>query len=128
MQIPVFLNFFEKTGTSMDSILGKFTATGYMVTAICGIAVLILAHYLLKKLAIYNKVKATLSGLWQGSHLAERREKRTALHRLYPGHLAELFPALLSHLPVLRINQPSQSDVRTGDIHRGQHSGNRTNT
>ena len=66
MQIPVFLNFFDKTGTSMDSILGNFTATGYLVTAICGIAVLFLAHMLLKKLAIYNKVKATLSGLWQG--------------------------------------------------------------
>ena len=66
MQIPVFLNFFDKTGTSMDSILGNFTVTGYLVTAICGIAVLFLAHMLLKKLAIYNKVKATLSGLWQG--------------------------------------------------------------
>lgn len=66
MQIPVFLNFFDKTGTSMDSILGKFTATGYFVTVVCGIAVLILLHFLLKKLAIYNKVKATLSGLWQG--------------------------------------------------------------
>ena len=66
MQIPVFLNFFDKTGTSMDSILGNFTAPGYLVTAICGIAVLFLAHMLLKKLAIYNKVKATLSGLWQG--------------------------------------------------------------
>ncbi len=66
MQIPVFLNFFDKTGTSMDGILCNFTATGYLVTAICGIAVLILAHVLLKKLAIYNKVKATLSGLWQG--------------------------------------------------------------
>jgi hypothetical protein len=38
MQIPVFLNFFEKTGTSMDSLLCQFTATGYIVTAICGIA------------------------------------------------------------------------------------------
>ena len=66
MQIPVFLNFFEKTGTSMDSLFCQFTATGYIVTAICGIAVLILAHYLLKRLAIYNKVKATLGGLWQG--------------------------------------------------------------
>lgn len=66
MQIPVFLNFFDKTGTSMDSILGRFTATGYFVTAVCGIAVLILLHFLLKKLSIYNKVKATLNGLWQG--------------------------------------------------------------
>ena len=66
MQIPVFLNFFRTTGTSMDSLLRQFTATGYFVTAVCGVAVLILLHFLLKKLAIYNKVKATLSGLWQG--------------------------------------------------------------
>lgn len=66
MQIPVFLNFFDKTGTSMDSILRQFSPTGYLVTAICGVAVIILLHFLLKKLAIYNKVKATLNGLWQG--------------------------------------------------------------
>lgn len=66
MQIPVFLNFFDKTGTSMDSVLRQFSPTGYLVTAICGVAVLILLHFLLKKLAIYNKVKATLNGLWQG--------------------------------------------------------------
>ena len=66
LQIPVFLNFFDKTGTSMEGILRQFTATGYLVTAICGIAVIILLHFLLKKLAIYNKVKATLQGLWQG--------------------------------------------------------------
>ena len=65
-QIPVFLNFFDKTGTSIDSIFRQFTATGYLVTGICGIAVIILLYFLLKKLAIYNKVKATLTGLWQG--------------------------------------------------------------
>lgn len=66
MQIPVFLNFFNTTGTSLDGILSKFSATGYLVCGICGIAVLILLHVLLKKLSIYNKVKATLGGLWQG--------------------------------------------------------------
>ena len=66
MQIPVFLNFFDKTGTSMDSILHQFSATGYIVTAICGLAVVVLLHFLLRKLSIYNKVKATLHGLWQG--------------------------------------------------------------
>lgn len=66
LQIPVFLNFFDKTGTSMDSIMHQFTATGYLVTAICGIAILVLLHFLLKKLSIYNKVKATFHSLWQG--------------------------------------------------------------
>ncbi len=66
LQIPVFLNFFDKTGTSMEGILRQFTAMGYLVTAICGVAVVGLLHILLKKLAIYNKVRATLHGLWQG--------------------------------------------------------------
>ena len=53
--------------------------------------------------------------------LRQGREERTPLHRLYPGHLAELFPALLPHIPVLRINQPPEPDVRTGYLHRGKH-------
>lgn len=65
-QMSVFGTFFEKTGTSMDSLLHQFSWAGYLVTAICGAAVLWLAHVLLKRLSIYNKVKATLSGIWQG--------------------------------------------------------------
>ena len=66
LQIPVFLNFFDKTGTSMEGIFRQFTATGYLVTIVCAIAIIALLYFLLKKLAIYNKVKATLCGLWQG--------------------------------------------------------------
>ena len=36
------------------------------MSAICALAVLILLHFLLKKLSFYNKVKATLGGIWQG--------------------------------------------------------------
>ena len=66
MQMSMFSTFFSKTGTSMDSILGKFSATGYLVTAACAVAALLLLHILLKKLSIYNKVKATVGGIWQG--------------------------------------------------------------
>ncbi|MDO4160554.1 MAG: lysylphosphatidylglycerol synthase transmembrane domain-containing protein [Prevotellaceae bacterium] len=66
LQMGVFTTFFTKTGTSLDSILNRFSTTGYIVTAICAVAVLFLLHFLLKKLAIYNKVKATLGGIWQG--------------------------------------------------------------
>lgn len=65
-QMSVFGTFFQKTGTSLDTILHKFSATGYVVTAICAIAAVILLHYLLKKLSIYNKVKTTLTGICQG--------------------------------------------------------------
>ena len=50
MQMRVFSTFFSKTGTSMDSVLGKFSTTGYLVTAACAVAALLLLHILLKKL------------------------------------------------------------------------------
>ena len=65
-QMSIFGTFFEKTGTSLDSILHRFSLAGYLVTFVCGIAVLLLLHLLLKRLYIYNKVKATLSGIWEG--------------------------------------------------------------
>lgn len=65
-QMRIFGRFFQSTGTSLDSNLRSFSATGYIVTAVCAVAILVLLHFLLKRLAIYNKVKATLSGIWQG--------------------------------------------------------------
>ncbi len=66
LQVRVFNTFFDETGTSLESIMRGFSATGYAVTAVCGMAALWLLHVLLKKLSIYNKVKATLSGILQG--------------------------------------------------------------
>lgn len=65
-QMGMFTTFFSKTGTRMDALLHQFSAAGYAVTAICGVAAMILLHLLLKRLYIYNKVKATLGGIWQG--------------------------------------------------------------
>ena len=66
LQIPVFRTFFNETGTNLDSIVNRFTPTGWLVTAICGAAALLLLLVLLRYLSIYNKVRATLSGIWQG--------------------------------------------------------------
>ena len=66
LAMSTFGTFFQKTGTSLDHILSGFSLTGWLVTAICGIAVLILLHLLLKNFSIYNKVKMTLSGIWEG--------------------------------------------------------------
>lgn len=65
-QLRVFNTFFDRTGTSIDTILSGFSPAGYAVTAVCGLAALWLLHVLLKKLSIYNKVKTTLGGIWQG--------------------------------------------------------------
>lgn len=66
MQMKVFSYFFNRTGTSVDSILHRFSLTGYLVTGACAVAVLFLLHFLLKKLSFYDKVKATFGGIWQG--------------------------------------------------------------
>ncbi len=65
-QMSIFGTFFQKTGTSLDSILQRFSPTGYLVTAICLAAILLLLHWLLKRLSIYNKVKTTFNGIWDG--------------------------------------------------------------
>jgi hypothetical protein len=66
IEMSVFGTFFKKTGTSLDHILGSFSLMGWLVTAICAVAALILLHLLLKDLSIYNKVKTTLGGIWEG--------------------------------------------------------------
>ena len=66
VEMSIFGTFFQKTGTSLDRILSGFSLMGWFVTAVCGIAVLILLHLLLKNFSIYNKVKMTLGGIWEG--------------------------------------------------------------
>ena len=66
LEMSTFGSFFRKTGTSLDHILNSFSLTGWFVTAVCAIAVLILLHLLLKNFSIYNKVKMTLSGILEG--------------------------------------------------------------
>ena len=66
LEMSTFGTFFQKTGTNLHDILHSFSWAGYLVVAICAAAMLVLLHFLLRKLSIYNKVRATLSGIWQG--------------------------------------------------------------
>ena len=66
LEMSTFGMFFRKTGTNLHSILHGFSWAGYLVVAICAVAILILLHFLLRKLSIYDKVRATLRGIWQG--------------------------------------------------------------
>jgi len=65
-QMSTFGTFFERTGTTVETIVNRFSITGYLVTAVCGIAALLSLHLLLKNLSIYNKVKTTLKGILEG--------------------------------------------------------------
>lgn len=66
-QMKVFGQFFSRTGTNLDSMFARFSTTGYVVTAVCGVAVLVMGWYLLRRLSIYKKVKEIIGGIWQGA-------------------------------------------------------------
>lgn len=66
LEMSTFGTFFRKTGTDLQSILHSFSWAGYFVAAVSVVAILVMLHFLLRKLSIYNKVKATLKGIWQG--------------------------------------------------------------
>ena len=65
-QFAVFDKFFASTGTNIGARIAGFTTTGYVVTALCAVAVLLMAWYALRRFAIYNKVKAAAVGVWRG--------------------------------------------------------------
>ena len=65
-EMSIFGTFFEKTGTSLDAIVAGFSWAGWLVTAICAVAVMVLAVVLFKNLSIYNKVKTTIQAVWEG--------------------------------------------------------------
>ncbi len=66
MQVSVFGIFFSKTGTRFNGLIGQFSSTGWLVTAVCALAVLILAYQLLRHMSFYQRVKATVNGIWEG--------------------------------------------------------------
>ena len=65
-QLPMFVSFLRKTGTNLSGIMQRFTATGYLVTFICLIAVLVAAIVLIQRLKVFRKGQHMLRDLWQG--------------------------------------------------------------
>ena len=66
LEMSMFGTFFRKTGTNLEGILSGFTWAGWLVTAICVVAMGILLYILVRHLSIYNKVKTTLGDIWAG--------------------------------------------------------------
>ena len=81
-QMSVFGTFFQQTGISMETILGRFSATGYLVTGVCIAAMALLGYWLVKHLYLYNKVKDTLHSIWQGV-MSLRQVKNKLLFVVY---------------------------------------------
>lgn len=65
-QLPVFNTFFANTDTNLTQILKGFSWEGYLVTAACGITALVFLFLLIRRMAIFEKVKITMKGLFEG--------------------------------------------------------------
>ena len=65
-QLPVFVSFFNKTGTRLDEFLGMFSVTGYVVTFLCAFMAFMSLYIFRRKLAFYDKVRSTFQGILDG--------------------------------------------------------------
>ncbi len=65
-QLPLFLSFLTETGTDLNSFLHRFTSTGYLVTALCIVILLLFLGCLIWRLKAFEKGKEAVANLWQG--------------------------------------------------------------
>lgn len=65
-QLPTLLRFLTASGTDVDSILQRFTGTGYLVTLLCIVAACVLLGWLLHNFSVFHKGKDLLKNVWNG--------------------------------------------------------------
>lgn len=65
-QLPTLLRFLRTTDMGVHDVLGRFTGTGYLVTLLCGVAVVLLAVFLTWRYAAFRKGRDILRGVRDG--------------------------------------------------------------
>lgn len=65
-QLADVLHFLKKTGTNFGSSFSRYTGTGYILTAVCLIAVALLAGWLLHRFSVFSRGKDVVRNLWAG--------------------------------------------------------------
>ncbi len=65
-QVPVFVRFMSRTGLSVQGVVGSFSLTGWLVTALCGLVALLMVWYILRRLHVLDKGRETVRGLVDG--------------------------------------------------------------
>ncbi len=84
LQLPMFLTFLNKTGTSLEDILNRFTGTGYVVTFVCLLAAVGAALLLMRRYALFKKGRSMLREVWEGI-LSLRKVSNLPLYLFYSG-------------------------------------------
>ena len=82
LQLPVFLSFLHDTGAGVENILGRFTGTGYLVTAVCVLLAALACWVFLRKIAFIQKGRTLLGEVWE-SALSLRQIRKKGLYLFY---------------------------------------------
>ena len=82
LQMPVFLRFFEETGTKIPSLAHLLGSVWFYVVLFCLVGVLVLFYYLFRSLAVFEKVRGAALNVWEGI-LSLRRVRCLPLFLVY---------------------------------------------
>ncbi|MBQ8239988.1 MAG: flippase-like domain-containing protein [Bacteroides sp.] len=66
LQMPVFATFFAETGTNVGRYAQVLTSGHFYLIILCALAILVLAFFLIRNIALFAKLKGILQNIWQG--------------------------------------------------------------
>ena len=66
LQMPVFATFFAETGTNVGRYAEVLTSGHFYFIILCVLAILVLAFFLIRNIALFAKLKGILQNVWQG--------------------------------------------------------------
>lgn len=81
-QLPVLMAFLRTTGMDPRRLAGRFTGTGYLVTALCILAILVTGFVLLRRWTLFNKGKDLMRNVCDGI-LSLRKVENLPLYLFY---------------------------------------------
>ncbi len=72
LQMPVFLYFFRETGMDLDSFMGQFSRTGYLVTGVCLVVLLLFVVGIAYYLKLVSRMKRIFLDMLAGMNSIKR--------------------------------------------------------
>ena len=82
LQMPVFLTFFQETGTDVSGITGVFTSLHFYLIILCVVSLGLLAFFLIRNVSAFARLKGILQNVWEGI-LSLRHVHNVPLFLLY---------------------------------------------
>jgi uncharacterized protein (TIRG00374 family) len=82
LQMPVFATFFAETGTNVGRYAEVLTSGHFYLIILCILAILVLAFFLIRNIALFAKLKGILQNVWQGV-VALKDIKQIPLYIIY---------------------------------------------